>query len=86
MKPKIITLKADVWELVAAGVTVGRVKKVRHGRYIETYRDANDTPPRSEKEGVILFKNDNYADINSSSPIDVYVMSIGETGQIRLDL
>ena len=87
--PVTVDCPTGVWTLVAAEVTSGNIyrKDARPGGYLQTYRMAGeDAPPVGPEEGVQAFDNNDFAWIESTDPIDVYIMAQRVAGKVRVDI
>ena len=77
---------ADTWQKVATNVVSGFVYALGGPvKYNYTYRDTGNAPPTDKNEGV-SFSDDGVIAISSSAGIDVYIMSLGAVGKVRVDL
>lgn len=82
--PVFVAIPANVWTLVAAGVTTGNIYiKDTSPTYLQTYREASDPAPVQRDDGVTFSEN---ATISASSPIDVYIYAIDKIGRVRVDV
>ncbi len=86
--PKFVRLPKNTWACVAASVTSGQVFKadLKPASYISTYRMAGGEKPTAFEEGVEVFLTTNYEVISAPEAIDVYMMAVGNKGQVRVDL
>lgn len=86
--PVVTDLTANTWVKVATNVTSGAIKKLSNkpAKYLETYRTTGGTTPSGIEEGAELFFNTVSESILSDTAIDVYVMAVGDSGKVRVDL
>lgn len=86
--PVIVPIVKDTWTLVALNQTIGKVHilDVSPDNYAYTYRDTGETAPANpatDNEGVSF---DPSLQISAAAGIDVYVMTRGKNGSVRVDL
>lgn len=75
---------ANAWQKVATNVKSGQVWVINGNvEYLQTYRDTGQPAPTLRSEGVDL---EEVAWISATAGIDVYVMAIGDVGEVRVDL
>lgn len=86
--PIFVDCPADQWKKVATATTTGQLWEAQSiVEYLQTYRLTGETAPTERSEGMKLFANDkNSEEINSSTPIDVYVYAVGSAGRVRVDV
>jgi hypothetical protein len=86
--PALVSLPADTWTIVATNVTSGQIKKMdsKPNLYLETYRMTGNDGPVGISEGALMFMGGNSETISASAGIDVYVMSVGNDGTVRVDV
>jgi hypothetical protein len=86
--PIDLNLPADTWVKAATNVTAGTVKKKSNkpNIYTEVYRVTGGDAPTSVLEGVPIFLGTLAEPIESTDPVDVYVMAVGKDGKVRVDL
>lgn len=85
--PSIKTLTVNTWEKVATNVTAGAIKKMKRGvTYLETYRMTGNAAPTDQEEGAVIFTGSNSETIAASAGIDVYIMAVGRSGKVRVDI
>jgi hypothetical protein len=76
---------ADTWVKVATAVRVGKIKKGDKSKsYVHTYVDTGAAAPTGLTTAAQWPLN--CAQIQSSYLVDVYVMCIGDTGSVRVEL
>lgn len=84
MNPTIVTVRRKRWTLVASNVYEAKINKLKHGSYLETYRTHGSAAPTRRDEGVPCLL-DYTESVLAEFPIDVYMMTIGGTGRVRVD-
>ena len=85
--PVIVDLAADTWVKVATAVYVGRIYKVdTTGKIMYTYRETPGSPPGPGDISNIEVMVGPKCDIRHSTPIDVYLRSIGKKGKVGIKL
>jgi hypothetical protein len=91
--PLIIDCIADVWTKCATNVTSGTINKLYDDDeiadptgFLQTFRITGAVAPTLKSEGVICFENSVNEKIDSSFPIDVYIMALFRPRKIRVDL
>ncbi len=97
--PQIIAIPEWVWTKVATAVTTGAIHRlVSTVYYFQTYRLTGEAAPTAPTQGttpeesVRIFDRSNNEIIDSSNPIDVYIMGANQdddaddTGKIRIDI
>jgi len=86
--PVSVTCLADVWTKVATNVTSGTISKQINSpaKYVQTYKLTGEAAPTDDDEAGPLFSCADYAIINHSVAIDVYVKAITTAGAVRVDL
>ena len=84
--PTLVSCPQNEWTLVATAVNIGSVypKSSMPGLYLFTYRMTGDDAPTTDDEGVHF--DDFCTPIESTQPIDVYVMALNHDGVVRVDL
>ena len=86
--PKFISCPKNVWKKVADNQVSGQIWKTSSAprTYLQTYREHGNSAPVDSSEGVSVFVENNYAEIKSSSPVDVYIMALNKNGRVRVDI
>lgn len=86
--PARITCPADEWTKVATNVTSGQVNRLnkKPNLYLQTYRMTGNEAPIDKGEGIPIFVEPNDNRIESAAGIDVYIMAVGQDGEIRIDV
>ena len=89
--PVVVNITKNVWTKVATNVTTGFVNALIPAMkqkllYLQTYRLTGGSAPTAKDEGVQIFNDTTSAVIQSSAGIDVYIMSIYENGEVRVDV
>jgi hypothetical protein len=86
--PARITCNADEWTIVATNVTSGQVNRLnkKPNLYLQTYRMTGNAAPTDITEGVPVFVDSESEEIASAAGIDVYIMAVGQDGEIRIDV
>jgi hypothetical protein len=98
--PLPVELTQWTWVKVATNVTTGAIFRLnQHQQYYQTFRLTGDTAPSVPtpgtlpEEAVEIFVTGTHEDIESSEPIDVYILSVDEDpnlaatkGKVRADL
>jgi len=87
-EPVRVSCPEGEWKKVATNVITGQVKKIngKPYKYLETYRMTGSSAPALQTEGVTIFLNTNSEEISASAAIDVYIMAVGEDGEVRVDI
>jgi len=84
--PVIISLTKGAIELVTTNQTSGFIHAIGGpSRYVYSYRDTGNAAP-TDKGEFVSFSEDGTIGISASAGIDVYVISLGENGKVRIDL
>lgn len=86
--PVIKNCNANEWTKVATNVTIGQINRLdkKPNLYLQTYRMAGADAPTEQTEGVPLFVQSDSEEISSSAGIDVYIMAVGDNGEVRVDV
>lgn len=85
--PAFITTTADTWEPVALNVIDGQVHRITSGRtYLQTYRPQGEAAPTLRTEGIPAFLGGAPERILSNEPIDVYIWTDDNDGEVRVDV
>lgn len=85
--PAFVDCPSNTWAKVAEKVITGFLhNKLRGPQYLQTYRTYDDPAPTDQSEGVQIFVNSDTAIISATADIDVYIMSLGKDGKVRVDL
>lgn len=86
--PVIVPCPIDVWTLVATNQTTGMVHilKTDPDSYAYTYRDTTNPAPAipADKGEAVQFNP--ALQISAAAGIDVYVLTTGKAGSVRVDL
>ncbi|MCK5600652.1 hypothetical protein KAR91_02215 [Candidatus Pacearchaeota archaeon] len=89
-----VLIPANTWTKIATAVVKGfYYKKAETGGYFQTYRLTGGVAPvnpgagKVPEEGIGIFLDGKTSEeIGDSSPIDVYVYSLGSEGKLRVDV
>lgn len=86
--PLPVDCPVDTWTKVATNVTSGQVNKLnkKPNLYLQTYRMTGNPAPTDQGEGVPIFVESGDNIISSAAGIDVYIMAVGQDGEIRIDV
>lgn len=86
--PTRVTCTANTWKKVASNVTSGQVGKLnkRPNLYLQTYRMSGNAAPTSGTEGIPVFVNSDSEEISAAAGIDIYIMAVGNDGEVRVDV
>lgn len=86
--PILVDCSQGEWTKVATNVTTGQVHRInkKPSMYLQTYRMTGNDSPTARTEGIPLFINSESEEISAAAGIDVYVMAIGNDGQVRVDV
>jgi hypothetical protein len=78
---------ANVWTLVASGVTGGFLNRILStpSKYLWCYRKVRDPEPTDITEGITIFDRDDVQSLPVSTGLDIYIYPIGADGRVRLD-
>ena len=83
--PIIVECPADTWTKVASAVNTGvvHIKDRTPGKYLHTYRTADDPAPVNLDDAIPF---EPLAVISSSFPIDVYILPVDKDGEVLVSL
>ena len=86
--PVIVPIVKDTWTLVALNQTTGMVHILDVGpdNYAYTYRDTGGAAPANPATDDEAISFNPSLQISAAAGIDVYVMTRGKNGSVRVDL
>lgn len=85
--PAIFTCSPSNWTIVASGITSGALYRMDPTiSFAQTYRMAGTTAPTSYSESFPIFTKSEEELIAHTDPIDVYLISYGSSGRVRVDV
>lgn len=86
--PAITAIPKDVWTKVATNVTTGMIHilNVDPNNYLYTYRDTGGGAPANPTTDPEAVPFNPALQISAAAGIDVYVMTRGVNGSVRVDL
>lgn len=85
--PVTVICPADTWTLVGTDEVWGHLNKIgnKPNKYLYAYRDTGGLAPTVPTQGVPIFIESNRQLILSGVGIDIYIMAVGQDGEIRAD-
>jgi len=86
--PTTVSCTQNTWVKVATNVKTGMIHKrtKKRSTYLQTYRLTGEAAPTNRNEGIEAFSKCGSISIGSDVEIDVYIMCLGTTGSVRVDV